>query len=184
MVGIDYILTNTGTLFNISASTYNLWASQTYDCLSSELSMGKLLSGLSLAVSRGLMQDTQVFCAPDTWANLNADAGGQRFLDESYDPKKFEKGSSSIVYHGQMGRIEIISHPFIKRGEAFAFPTDLVQRVGSTDLAFRGEGPTGQEDYFFQNTTTNGWTVRLYTDQGVMIEAPAQCLKFINIVAS
>lgn len=184
MVGIDFILTNSGTLFNISATTYNLWSSQTYDCLSSELSMAKLLAGLSLPVSRGLLQDVQIFVAPDSWANLNSDLGGQRMYDESYESKKGEKGVNSIVYHGQNGKIEIISHPMVKRGEAFALPLDIVQRVGSTDIAFRGEGPLGQEDYFFQNTTTNGWTIRAYTDQAIMIEAPAWCLKFINIVAS
>jgi hypothetical protein len=184
MIGIDAILVNSGTLFNISASTYNLWSSQTYDCLSSEFSMGKLLAGLALPVSRGLLQDIQVFCSPATWANLNTDLGGQRFFDESYDPKKGEKGVNSIVYHGQNGKIEIVSHPMVKYGEAFAVPVDIIQRVGSSDIAFRGEGPLGQEDYFFQNTTTNGWTIRAYTDQAIMIEAPAWCVKYINIVNS
>lgn len=184
MVGIDYILTNSGTLFNISASTYNLWAAQTYDCLSAELSMAKLLAAIALPVGRGLLSDVQVLVAPDSWANLNSDLGGQRMFDESYDSKKQEKGSNSIVYHGQNGKIEIISHPMIKRGEAFVLPLDLIQRVGSADISFRGEGPMGQEDYFFQNTSTNGWTIRCYTDQAIMIEAPAHCVKLINIVAS
>jgi hypothetical protein len=182
MAGIDFILLNTGTLFNINATTYNLWQSQSYDCKSAELSMGKVLSGLALPVARGLLQDVQLLCAPQTWANLNSDLGGQRMFDESYDSKKGEKGNNSIVYHGQNGKIEIISHPMVKQGEAFALPLDIVQRVGSTDVAFRGEGPLGQEDYFFQNTSTNGWTIRCYTDQAIMIEAPAWCVKFINIV--
>lgn len=184
MVGIDYILTNTGTLFNISASTYGLWASQTYDCQSAELSMAKLLAAIALPVGRGLMSDVQVLVAPDSWANLNSDLGGQRMFDDSYDAKKGEKGSNSIVYHGQNGKIEIISHPMVKRGEAFVVPFDIVQRVGSTDIAFRGEGPLGQEDYFFQNSSSNSWSVRCYSDSAIMIEAPAHCVKLTNIVAS
>lgn len=182
MVGIDFIMTNSGTLFNISASTYNLWQANTYSCSSAELSMGKVLSGLALPVARGLLQDTQLMCSPNTWANLNSDLGGQRFFDESYEPKKGEKGVRSIQYYGQNGLIEIISHPMCKQGEAFAVPFDIIQRVGSTDIAFRGEGPAGNEDYFFQNTSTNGWTIRCYTDQAIMIEAPAYCVKFTNIV--
>lgn len=184
MVGIDYILTNTGNLFNISASTYNLWQAQSYPCGSAELSMAKLLAAIALPVGRGLLSDVQVLVAPDSWANLNSDLGGQRMFDESYDSKKGEKGSSSIMYYGQNGKIEIISHPMIKRGEAFALPLDLIQRVGSADVSFRGEGPLGQEDYFFQNTSTNGWTIRCYTDQAIMIEAPAHCVKLTGIVAS
>lgn len=184
MAGIDYIILNTGTLFNISASTYNLWQAQSYDCLSSELSMGKLLSGISLAVGRGLMQDTQVLVAPDSWANLNSDMAAQRVFDESYEPKKGEKGVNSIVYHYQGGKLEIISHPMVKRGEAFAVPFDTIQRVGSTDLTHLGDGPEGQIDYLFNNSTTNSWTSRMYTDQAIMLESPAWAVKFINIVAS
>lgn len=184
MIGIDSILLNSGTQFGISASTYNLWAAQTFDCGSAELSMSKLLTAIAKPVSRGLLQDVQVLVAPDSWANLNSDLGGQRVFDESYDSKKQEKGTSSIVYHGQNGKIEIISHPMVKSGESFVLPLDLIQRVGSTDIAFRGEGPSGEEDYFFQNNSTNGWTVRAYTDQALMIEAPAHCVKLINIVAS
>ena len=184
MIGIDSILLNTGTQFNISASTYNLWGAQTYSCSSAELSMAKILAGLAVPVARGLLQDVQVLVAPDSWANLNSDLGAQRMFDESYEPKKAEKGVNSILYHGQNGKIEIISHPMVKRGEAFALPLDIIQRVGSTDVAFRGEGPMGQEDYFFQNTSTNGWTIRAYTDQAIMIEAPAWCVKFTGIVAS
>lgn len=184
MVGIDFIITNTGTLFNINATTYNLWQAQTYDCLSAELSMAKVLSGLAIPVARGLMEDVALLVAPDTWANLNSDLGAQRMYDDSYNSKKGEKGVNAILYHGQNGAIKIISHSMVKRGEAFAVPLSLIQRVGSTDIAFRGEGPLGMEDYFFQNTNTNGWTIRAYTDQSIMIEAPAHCLKFINIVAS
>lgn len=184
MVGLDAILVNTGTLFNISATSYNLWAAQTYPCGSAELSMAKVMAGLALPVARGLLQDVQLLVAPDSFANLNSDLGAQRFYDESYDPKKGEKGVSSIVYHGQNGKIEVIAHPMVKRGEAFAIPLDIIQRVGSTDIAFRGEGPLGEEDYFFQNTSTNGWTIRAYTDQALMVEAPAWCVKFTGIVAS
>jgi hypothetical protein len=185
MAGIDYILLNTGSLFNINSSTYNLWASQTYPCSSAELSMGKVLSALAIAIGRGLMGDVQLLVAPDTWGNLNSDLGGQRMFDESYDSKTGEKGVSSIKYHSNNGGvIEVISHPMVKRGEAFLVPFDLITRVGSTDVAFRGEGPSGEEDYFFQNTSTNSWTIRAYTDQAVFIELPAHCVKLTNIVAS
>ena len=184
MVGLDIIVTNTGTLFNINATTYNLWQGNTYSVGSAELAMGKVLSGLALPVARGLMQDVQLLVAPNSWANLNNDLGGQRYYDESYDAKKAEKGVNSIVYHSVNGKIEIISHPMIKQGEAFAVPFDTLQRVGSCDISFRGEGPMGQEDYFFQNTSTNGWTIRAYTDQAIMSEAPALTVKFTGIVAS
>jgi len=43
MVGIDKILTNTGTLFNINAGTYGMWKSSSYSAGSAALTMAKVL---------------------------------------------------------------------------------------------------------------------------------------------
>lgn len=182
MTGIDCILLNTGTLFNINATTYSLWQANSYSCSSGELTMGKILSGLSLAVGRGLMEDVAVLLNPTSFANILSDLSAQRRFDGSYSKKKMENGAETVTFYGQNGMIELVPHPMVKNGDAFALPLDLIQRVGSTDIAFRGEGPTGQEEYLFQNTTTNGWICRAYTDQAILIEAPAHCVKFTSIV--
>lgn len=184
MTGIDAIITNTGSLFNINAATYNLWSGNTFDCLSAELSMGKILSGLALAVGRGLLEDVAVLLNPDSFANIMSDLAAQRKFDGSYSKKKAENGSETVTFYGQNGMIELLPHPMVKSGDSFALPLDIIQRVGSTDVSFRGEGPTGQEDYLFQNTSTNGWTCRAYTDQAILIEQPAWCVKFKNVVPS
>lgn len=184
MVGINKILTNTGTLFNISASQYNLWAANTFDCGSAEFSMGKILSGLAKAVGRGLLQDTTVLLNPDSFANIMSDLAAQRKFDGSYSKKKAENGSEAVVFYGQNGMIELLPHPMVKAGEAFALPLDVIQRVGSTDISFQGQGPTGQEEYLFQNQSSNAWTTRCYTDQAILIQQPAYCVKFTSIVNS
>lgn len=184
MVGIDAILANTGTLFNISASQYSLWQAQVYDCGLAEFSMGKILSGLALAVARGLMEDVAILLNPDSFANLVSDLASQRKYDNSYSKKKAENGFETITFFGQNGMIELVPHAMVKSGDAFALPLGIIQRVGSTDVAFRGEGPSGEEEYLFQNPTTNGWTCRAYTDQAILIESPAWCVKFKNIQPS
>lgn len=182
MIGIDSILLNTGTQFGISATTYNLWQANVYDCLSAQLTMSKLLSGLSTAVARGLMEDVVVLVAPDSFANLVSDLSAQRRYDDSYKSKKAENGFESIQFVGQSGVIEIVPHPMVKSGEAFAFPIDVVQRVGSTDIDFRGQMEGGEMEYLLQSPTSNSWICRAYTDQAILIESPAMCVKFKNIV--
>lgn len=182
MSGIDVIMTNTGSLFNISASTYNLWQANLYDCQSSQFTMGKVLSGLALAVGRGLMEDVGLLLNPDSFANLVSDLASQRRFDGSYKSGKGVNGVETIEFHGQNGLIELIPHAMVKSGDAFAMPLDMVKRVGSTDVSFRGEMVGGEMEYLFQNTSTNGWTCRAYTDQAVFIETPAHCVKFTNIV--
>lgn len=184
MSGLDVITTNTGTLFNISATTYNLWAANQYDCGSAQLTMSKILSGLAVAVQRGLMEDIQVLLNPDSFANLVSDLSAQRRYDGSWKKAKGESGFETITFFGQSGMIELIPHAMVKSGEAFAVVLDAIQRVGSTDIDFRGQMIGGEMEYLFQNATTNGWTCRAYTDQAILLEAPAQCVKFKNIVAT
>lgn len=182
MVGLDAILTNTGTLFNISATTYNLWQSNIYDVASAQLTMGKTLSGVAVAVGRGLMEPAQFLIGVDSFSNLVADLAAQRRFDGSWKAKKGENGFEMIEFYAQNGSIEVIPHGMVKSGDGFLLPFDMAKRVGSTDLSFRGEMVGGEMEYLFQNTTTNGWTCRLYSDTGIIIEKPAQTVKFKNIV--
>jgi len=182
MTGIDGILGNTGTLFNISASTYNLWQANSYSCSSAQLTMGKVLAGTSVAVGRGLMEETALLLAPSSFANLVSDLSAQRRFDGSYKSKKAANGVETIEFYGQNGLIELIPHAMVKDSDAFELPLDSVKRVGSTDVSFRGEMVGGEMEYLFQNTSTNGWTARAYTDQSIFIETPAQTVKFTAIV--
>ena len=182
MSGVDVILLNTGTLFNINASTYNLWQANTYSCGSAQLTMGKVLAGLAVPCARGLMEDVTLFVNPTSFANLISDLSAQRRYDGTWSKTKLQNGSEGVEFYGQNGKIEVVSHAMIKRGEAFALPLDLILRVGSTDFTMRGEMIGGEETYLFQNPTGNAWTCRAYSDQAIVAELPAHCVKFTNIV--
>lgn len=183
LIGLDAILSNaTATLFNISATTYNLWAGNQFDCSSAQLTMGKVLSGVATAVGRGLMEKAELMIGTDSFSNLVSDLSAQRRFDGSWKSKKGENGFESIEFYAQNGSIEVIPHGMVKSGDGFLMPMDMVKRVGSTDISFRGEMVGGEMEYLFQNTTTNGWTARSYTDQGIIVETPAQTVRFKNIV--
>lgn len=184
MTGLEAILLNTGSLFNINAASFNLWKANQYDCSSAALTMSKVLSGLSQAVARGLMDDVALFVAPDSFANLVNDLAAQRRFDGTYKSKKAENGFETITFYGQSGMIEIIPHAMLKSSQAMAIPLDAVQRVGSCDVEFRGETNGGETEYLFQNPTTNGWICRAYTDQAIFIESPAHCVLYKNITPS
>lgn len=181
MIGIDSILTNTGTQFNISASTYNLWQSNSYAVGSAQLTMGKILSELALSVGRGLMSKTQLLLGVDSFSNVVADLAAQRRFDGSWSSKKASNGTETVEFYGQSGLIELVPHAMVKSGDAFQIPLDLFKRVGSTDISFRGEMVGGEMEYLFQNTSTNGWTARSYSDSAAFIELPAHCGKFTGI---
>jgi len=174
MTGIDKIISNTGTLFNISAAQYNLWKGNNVT-VSGSLTMGKILSSVSKAVGRGLNEKVVCLVNPETWANLSSDLAALRMYDGSYDSKKAKNGFESIQYHGQNGEIEVISHNCVKAGECFIFPPKKVKRIGAQEISFK---TPGREDEIFLHLPNNaGFEMRLYTDQAILIETPARCIK-------
>lgn len=181
MSGIDKILTNTGTLFNVSAATYGLWGANTHSAGSAALTMGKLLNGIAKAVERGLDEDVDVFTNPKTWANLMSDLAALRRYDGSYDKRKLANGSNGIVFYGQNGEIRINSHNIVKEGEAFALPVKKLTRVGAQDISFKRPG-RGDDEIILELADAAGYEMRCYTDQAIFLETPARAVKITSIV--
>jgi hypothetical protein len=180
--GIDKIITNTGTLFNISAATYtDLWKGVSYSAGSAALTFGKALRGLSNAVARGLAEKVLLIVNPLTWSNLNDDlAALRRFPDR--EGGKFVQGAESIQYYYMGGIVEIAPHIFVKQGEAFALPPKRMVRPGAVDVTFNIPGMG--EQMFTLLSGSAGFEVRAYTDQALICETPARMVKFTNIVNS
>lgn len=173
MVGLEGMIRNTGSLFGISASTYDLWQSNTFDCGSTQLTFSKLQQAVALGVSRGLDEDVIALCAPVTFADLVNEQAGARRYDSSYSPKKNENGSEALTYWGPCGKIEVIPHMFVHQGEAFVVPPKELVKVGPLDhISPTLPGIDG--DIFFQSPTTASYEVRLFSDFGMLNNSPAK----------
>lgn len=181
--GLQKIITNTGLLFNINASTYNLWQGNTFSASSGELTMKKVQAAVSLAVQRGLNEKATVLVNPDTWADLNSSLAALRMFDGSYTSNEGKNGFQSITYYGQNGEIEILAHNCVKLGDAFIVPLKRIKRIGSTDVTFNTPG-MNNEQFFLQIANKAGYELRLYTDQSLFIEYPARTVYVSGIVNS
>lgn len=182
MNGLDTIITNTGTLFNIDASAYNLWKGNSYSAGSAALTMGKILSAVSLAVQRGLNEKVTVLLNPDTWTNVASDLAALRKFDGSYRREVAENGVEAIKFYHQNGEIELRGWNIVKEGEGFIVPFKRVKRLGSTDMTFK---TPGREDEIFLHLPDNaGYELRCYTDQAIFLETPARATKITSIVNS
>ncbi len=182
MAGIDKAVTNSGTLWNISASTYNLWKGNSYGAGSAALTFGKVLAGLVAANHKGLMEDVTLYVNPRTWVNLADDLAAIRVVDSSYQTKKVDQGSEELCYYYMGGKIAVVAHLFVKEGEAFAIPLKRMKRLGAQDVSFKTPG-RGEE--IFQHLVDRaGYELRCYTDQAAFIERIAFCTKYTGIVNS
>lgn len=176
--GVDKIMTNTGTIFNIDAASYELWKSNTR-AVSGPVSMLAILNGISDAQNMGLDDDAKVYAPTKRWNTLNSDQAALRRY-AAYSAKA-ENGSEGIVYHSVNGMTEIEAHPFLKEGEAFLVvnPKKRLLRVGATDITFRRPG---LKDEIFRELVDNaGLELRAFSDQAILITLPAQCTKYTGI---
>lgn len=177
--GIHKIITNTGTLFGISAATYSLWKGNTYDAASAPLSFQKLQEAIAKAVEKGLDNDVTVIVNPEVWADLLTDQAALRMYDSSYSPGKMENGSKELKFHSQNGMIEIVPSIYCKRGFAYVLNVEDMVRIGSTDVTFRRPG---RGDEFFRDVeNAAAYELRCYTDQCVFSHSPGKNVLIINI---
>ena len=182
MAGLKKIITNTGSLFGIDASVYDLWKGNSVST-SGQLTMAKVLSAVSKAVQRGLDSDAVVLVNPSTWADLASNLAALRRFDGSYNKKTASNGSESLEYVSQNGVLKIVAYNIVKEGDCFIFPEDKVMRIGARELGLND--PTRPADeIFFTIPGKAGVGLRAYTNQAIFLEAPAQAVYISGIVNS
>ena len=176
--GLDKIITNTGTLFNISASSYELWRGQSR-AVGGAISMLSVLNAASDATNLGLMEKAKLYLPVRRWNSLNSDQSALRRYG-AYSAK-YENGAEGITYHSTNGAIEVEAHPFLKEGEGFFVPNPAknIIRVGATDITFRRPGSS--EEIFRELVDSAGLELRAFSDQAVMLKVPAHAVKLTGI---
>lgn len=178
--GIHKILSNTGSIFGINATSYSLFRGNAYDASAGPLSFAKVQEAITKAVEKGLDNDVIVVVNPLTWSDLITDQAASRMLDQSYSVAKQEQGSKEIAFYGQAGKIEIVPSMYCKQGFAYVLSPDEFMRVGSTDVTFQRPGKEGE--FFRDMDNSAGYELRCYTDQALFCSAPAKNVLISNIV--
>lgn len=173
--GLNRILTNTGTLFNIDADSYELWKAQSY-AVNGNLSLTAIMNAGSIGMSFGL-EKAILLCAPEKFSQLASDeAALRRYVQDTPNAKRGVKGISFML--GSVD-VEILPHPLIKQGSAMMLAEDSIHRVGATDVTFSlpGSGDAMQVHV----TDSTAIEIRSMSDQGIYSETPAQCVLLTGI---
>lgn len=177
MVGLQAILENSGSLFNISAATYPQWRAESFP-VGGQLTFDKVIDGLGGAVENGLDNGVTLYVCPRTWNDLMTDEAA--LVRRVKDEKKIRRGYNSIGFDHAAGPIEVKSHKYMKQGIAMALPMETIKRVGSTDITFRAPGT--KNDWFYVELQSNmGFRVKCYQDQAIIAETPYHCTLYTGI---
>jgi hypothetical protein len=187
--GLHKIMSNTGIIFNVDASEFDLFKSNEVQVGTNAhagaayISFDKVEESIALCMEKGLTEE-DVICLvnPKHWNKLMTEQVAKRQLDSSYSSEKIEQGTKKLVFHGQNGMIEIQASLFVKEGYAYVFPPTELERIGSSDITFERPGFPGK--FFREMESANGYELRSYTDQALFSSCPGKmCLiKYIKTV--
>lgn len=181
--GIHKIISNTGSLFNINAASFNLWKGNivnvgaNFSGGEAVLSFDKIEEGIAKAMEKGLNDEPiTVICSPKSWKNLLVEQDAKRLYDDSYKKELAEAGHSSICFYGPNGKIEVMASIYCKEGYAYGIPLKEFMRIGSSDITFEQPGYEGKFFRLLENH--NGYELRAYTDQALFTSKPGLCILF------
>lgn len=179
MTGAYGILTNSGSLFGISAATYSLWKGTSYGAGSVALNFNLVKAAVARAVGKGLDEPVELFVNPKGWDNMLSDLASLRRYDKN-DSTKYMLGADSIEFYSQNGPIKITPSIYIKEGHAFGFLVNSWKRLGAAELTFQTPGYQGE--IFLQIPTKAGFELRAYSNSCVFCEKPAANFIITGIV--
>ena len=177
--GLKSQLTNTGTLFGIDASKFDLWNGNQYAVPGGTFSFGQLQKAIAIAVGRGLDQEVDVYVNPNTWANLLTDQAALRLYTSA--PGTFENGGDKLTFMSQNGKVNIIPHIYVKNGDAFILPMSHVKRIGVAEMSYDIPG-MDKGRIFIQNPTSLSFEYRAYSQETIFLELPARGVYVSGIV--
>jgi hypothetical protein len=185
-VGLQGILNNTGSLFNISAASYSFWKAVPF-AVGGALSRAKIFNVCSRLFPNGLDQGATMFVSSAAFADLAEETvsigtGATQSAVQMYtgngEQATKRVGTNKLIYISPVGDIEVRLHKFMKQGIAMLFGNGLVKRGGAADVTFRGDG----NQYFLQELNQQaGYQIRCVSNQAVFIETPMQCAIFTGI---
>lgn len=176
--------TTAASLWGIDNTTYELWRPTYVSAGSQDLSFDILGNACQSLFTVGATGKFTCWCSPRTWINLISPEVAVRNHDASYSKDKVTVGHDSIEFRHLTGTLSVKAHPMIKEGEAYILNTALWDRIGSTDITFEQDVGAGTKRIFLHLASSNGFEVRLYSDQAPFTRRPCWSAQIYNIVNS
>ena len=180
MAGAKKILTNTGSLFGINASTYSLWKGTVYDVDSGKLTFEKIIDAVSKACDRGLDSDVVCLVSHASWADLISEQAALRNYDSSFSPDESANGSKGLKFHFVNGSITIKASRFIRRADAFILNENDWHLYGSSDISMKVPGLEDNE-LLQKPINSNVFVFRSYSDSVLFCDRPSASVYLKNI---
>jgi hypothetical protein len=179
LLGVHKIVSNTGSLFNIDASVYELWKSPQL-AITGALSFKAVKKAIARSVGKGLAEDVNLYVNPNGWDDLAEDIANLR-TTTSNDIRRVEIGHEEIAYVSQNGRTMIKAHPMMKEGYAYGMAMPTWHRIGACDFQLGVPG-VDEGNVFFHLQSKAGFEGRGFMNQAIYSESPGKSFLISGIV--
>lgn len=180
-VGIQKILSTSGTVFGISTTAYSLWRANQQNYSSTNFTLSKYNTAVANLFNVSSLEGELVtYLNPRSWATITNNAAGLRMLDDSYK-SEFMQGFDAISFQSQNGRSTFISHRCVKEGDAFSMYLPSWSISGSAQISFSIPGMPNAGQLIFPLENQAGYAFRSYSDTYIFCNAPAFNIYHYNI---
>lgn len=167
-IGLLDIAHNTGSLYGISATTYPLWASNSYDVGTSALTVGKIMEASALAANKGASMERLIcYVPPKTMQTLVADESA--LIRRDPNAKVMKSGAQGIEIQSSTGTIEIVPHLLMPEGEFVIYPPEYTYIIGSCEATSQ---IAKDGDILFDLESSSSKEMRMFSDNTVFCERP------------
>ena len=179
-VGIQAILENSGTLFNISAADYPMWKALSF-AVGGAMSRAQIMRFAARMFPSGVTGGGRLFVAAPAFADLSEEANAlQRYTSNTDKVKR--QGAENLEYTTAIGDFEVALHKYMKQALGFFISKNVLKRVGTTDLTF---SLPGTNQWFYQELANQaGSQIRIFSNQAPIIEIPYYCGIFTGIASN
>lgn len=177
--GVQAILENVGTMFEINAGTYPQWNAVKY-AVGGPLTRAKILGLAARLQQNGLKKGGKVFVNANAFADLAEEANDQR---TDFGPDAvIQQGAENLLYKTPAGVFEVAVDMIMKQSIAMFMARDVGKRVGSTDNTFRTQG--SREWYFQELENAAGAQLQCFSNQAPVLEIPYHCAILTGVVST
>jgi hypothetical protein len=184
--GLQKIVTNTGSLYGISASTYPLWQSNTTSAGNAEATFRAITSLAAIQVQRSGRKGKvlEAFCSFPTWNDLNNNTVALRRFAES-TKSKVELGTmDTIKYYGPGVGIDIKPSALVWNSRLYMGEFSTVRRLGASDITWSLPGASPNADKFLHEVAdAAAYEIRGYWRQCLAPKRPA-CLSLLSDITN
>lgn len=181
--GVHKILTNSGSLFGIDASVYELWAGASFANGGAALSFTSIQKALNAMLEKGCENDVVALISHKAWSNMMTTEAARRQYDDSYTKEKIENGALKLRFYEQTGSVLMAPSTYVKEGYAYLLSKEDWLRVGATDVTFALPDSEGKE--FVRPMSDNaGFELRSWSHQAPFCKLPGRSGIVTGIVNS